>query len=82
MSEETTKVNGLTTPALADGEFMDAKDEFLAEEKKPSALDIATNIETKVKSLFEQVEKDDEEVNRRLTKLTKMVEELHKSLTS
>lgn len=80
-SIEESKVNGLTTPALADGEFTDAKSEFHTEKPQQSALDIATNIETKLKTLFDQVQKDNAEVDQRLNKLTQMVEELRKNMS-
>lgn len=78
---EETNVNGLTTPALADGEFMDAKAELHAEEPQHSALDIATNIETKLKALFDQVQRDNAEEDERLKKLAKLVEELRKNIS-
>lgn len=78
---EEPEVSGLSTSALADGEFTDAKS-GTAEPAKPaqkSALDIATSIEAKMKALLERVQNDDKEVDQKLANLTKKIEELRKS---
>lgn len=82
MSEIENNVNGLRTSALADGEFTDAKSDFSATEEpeKKTALDLATDIEAKIKALLVKVNQDDEEVDKRLASLTKKVEQLRKRM--
>lgn len=84
MSESDNKVNGLRTPALTDGEFVDSASEFPVTEEptQKSTLDIASSIEAKVKALLERVEKDDAEVNERMAKLVKKVEQLRKEIAN
>lgn len=74
-------VNGLTTPALTDGEFMDAVSEIKKEEpKSPSAIDLAQGIELKIKELMESMKKDDEEMAQRLSKVSDSIEALRQEL--
>lgn len=76
----TDDVNGLTTPALTDGEFMDAQSEIKKEQpKQPSAIDLAQALEAKIAALRDQVEKDDAEMERRLGALATMVEKLRET---
>lgn len=78
---EDLQVNGLSTHALNDGEFTDAVSEFKAEEtKKPSALDLATGIEAKLKALMDVIERNDQEVDQRLKQLAARIEDLKKEM--
>lgn len=83
MSETEGNVNGLSTPALADGEFVDAQSEISPEApEKVTVLEIAANIESKAKALLAQAQKNDEILEQRLAGLTAKVETLRKNLSA
>lgn len=74
MSEEGN-VNGLSTPALADGEFVDAKSEVSPEvQEKPTVLEIAADLEVKAKAILQQAQEDEDALKERLGKLRAKIE--------
>lgn len=73
-------INGLSTPALTEGEYFDALAESPEKSADRSALDIAAGIEHKLKMLVQQLEKDDAEVESKLESLAQKLHKLREQL--
>lgn len=76
-------VAGLSTPALTNGEFIDASSEMPPKEEEkesqnPSIIEIAGDLEANIKQMMEMMEKNDNEVSRRLDDLGDRIEVLRR----
>lgn len=66
---------GLTTPALTDGEFVDAV-ETPAAEKKPSVLQLAESLEARIGEVHAAVNDYDKEMMAQLLSLSRSLEKM------
>lgn len=77
------KVPGLSTPALTNGEFIDASSEIPSkaedsEGQNLSIIEIASELEGNIKKMMDMMEKNDKEVNQRLDDLADRIELLRR----
>lgn len=75
-----TKINGLSTPALTEGQYFDALAESPGKASDRSTLDVVAEIEHKLKTLVEQLEKDDAELDSKLDALAGKLQKLREQL--
>lgn len=75
----TPGVSGLTTPQLNDGNVTDSS---FAKDDRPEVnlIDLTTDIEAKLASIYKTIEKNDEEVNSRIDTLVRSIVKLEEEL--
>ncbi|QBM89590.1 hypothetical protein METSCH_D06680 [Metschnikowia aff. pulcherrima] len=73
-----TQVDGLKTPALTDGEFQDAVSDPAKQEekKKPTALQVAQLLESKMHELSASLQKDETLFAEKMAKISSLIDEL------
>ncbi|KAF3990700.1 hypothetical protein FT663_01545 [Candidozyma haemuli var. vulneris] len=82
MSEPTeTKVPGLSTPALTNGEFTDASAEMPpkvddAETHNTSLLEIANELDGNIQQILDLMEKNDKDVYQQLDDISERIERM------
>lgn len=64
------QVNGLSTPALSDGEFMDALADLPAP-KKPLVMELIANLEVEMDAYLAKLRKEDDELVAQIEALQK-----------